>query len=132
MELLAFEFLMMWELRLYWSQNYTPIRVLHILSEVDYFDESVASVNHPFLYRAQVDDLKLSTLAYRSIIELILKVPDRDLVNCLCTYSSKSSSSFLLITLFKMIKNIPSPTANKPVRTSSFHQESLAKSKQEN
>lgn len=47
--------------------------------------------------------------------------PDRDRVNCRWTYSSKSSSSRLLIKPFRTIKNTPKPTANKPVHTSSFH-----------
>lgn len=49
--------------------------------------------------------------------------PDRDRVNCRCTYSSKSSSSRLLIKQFRTSKKTPKITANNPVATNSFHHE---------
>lgn len=47
--------------------------------------------------------------------------PERDRVSCRWTYSSKSSSSRLLIKQFNTIRNIPNMTANRPVATNSFH-----------
>lgn len=47
--------------------------------------------------------------------------PERDRVNWRWTYSSKSSSSRLLIKQFNISKNMPRITANKPVATNSFH-----------
>lgn len=48
--------------------------------------------------------------------------PERERVSCRCTYSSKSSSSRLLIKQFRTIKKTPRITANRPVATNSFHQ----------
>lgn len=47
--------------------------------------------------------------------------PDLDLVNCVCTYSFRSSSSFFDITRLRHIRNIPRDVAKIPVATSSFH-----------
>ena len=128
---LAFQSLLV--LMVYWNLTIHLIPALHILYVFDSLYVHVLSEGHQFQHLFQDDDLKViikKHISYHNDHLLCKKniyiLPDLDRVNCLCTYSSKSSSSFLLIILFNTTKKMPSPMANKLVNTNSFQQPSLA------
>lgn len=109
--------------------NYcSKVRLGHVLRRCAWIELHAlyaSSEGLQFQHRVQDDDLKLIKKAHKhpyASIKCGRASPDRDLVNCDWTYRSKSSSSFLLITLFKIMRKSPSPMANSPVNTNSFHQ----------